>query len=266
MNVRSPFITNSQPSELVKPRKGALDHPSIDTQPTAMLFTAPRQNGLDVAGAKLFTMRLGIIRSIALHAIGTMPGTSSLASKRWNAIHKLQQLSNIMIVRPCKSKSQRHTFRIGDHMMLTAWFAAVSGIRPSFFPRRQEPEPMRNLLQRVTSRSFQLDADALREGGESSPTRLPDATREAVSSTSCHSHSLTPGVASPREFPRPARKESPSVLDDRRCVFCPDSDTVGVWEEEGVAESTSINRRREAVLPLELDLHHEQEFELELNT
>ena len=54
MNVRPLFITNTQPPELIEPRKGSFYHPTPASQTTAVFGITLRKEGHNISNTQSF--------------------------------------------------------------------------------------------------------------------------------------------------------------------------------------------------------------------
>ena len=134
MHIVASFVTTAQATELVEPSQCALDHPAIEAEATPVRRVALRQERLNAQLPQPFAMRLGVIAPVALHHLGTLAGATRFATHRWNRFHQGLELRHIMRVRSGQDRRQRHASAIGDHMVLTARFAFVGGIRACLGP------------------------------------------------------------------------------------------------------------------------------------
>ena len=82
MQFGSAFIAAAQATKLMQPSQGSLDHPTIDTEPTARRRVAPGQERLDAHGPPPRAMRLRVIRAVTLHALGALTSSSAFALRR----------------------------------------------------------------------------------------------------------------------------------------------------------------------------------------
>lgn len=73
MKVGVALPADAQPPELVQPGKAALHHPALATEPRAVLFAAPGDQGLDAPGPKLAPVLVVVIAPIGKKPIGASP-------------------------------------------------------------------------------------------------------------------------------------------------------------------------------------------------
>ncbi len=88
MNVGSPLVANSQPSELVQPCQGSLHHPPIETQATPVLGKALGQDRLDPQRSQRPPVRFRVISSVSQNLVWSPAWTSSLTPNGRNHIAK----------------------------------------------------------------------------------------------------------------------------------------------------------------------------------
>jgi len=62
---RQPFTQDPEPSELMEPREGSLDHPACNAQSTAVFRAALGQHRLDPERAGLAAMGFGVVASVS---------------------------------------------------------------------------------------------------------------------------------------------------------------------------------------------------------
>jgi hypothetical protein len=148
MDIGATFVAHPEAAKLTQPRDCAFDHPPINAQTAAMFGVAPRQDGLDAPPAQRPAMGLGIVGSIPLHAIRSVPRMADLAPDRRNGINQRNQLSNVVGIGAGQYRRQRNPLRFQDHMMLAARFAPIRRIGAG-------------LLAAAASRSFPIRSPSL---------------------------------------------------------------------------------------------------------
>jgi hypothetical protein len=89
---------------------------------------------LDVAGTQTMADCLGVIATVAQHAIRTMPRSSTLALQGWDGINQWEGLLRVVTIGPSELNSQRNSASVANQMTLAAEFGAVSRIRPCLRP------------------------------------------------------------------------------------------------------------------------------------
>jgi len=134
MNIRTPFITNSQPAELMQPSKGTFNYPASFTQTAAIFSSSFGQQCFDSQNSQGKPMWLRIIAAIALDNIRSFSRSSSLAFYRWNCLNKWKKLSNIVAIGTGKFYSKRDTVAVSYYMVFTAIFASIRGVWARFLP------------------------------------------------------------------------------------------------------------------------------------
>ena len=114
MDISSLFIANAQPTELIEPCKGPLDHPAVDTQTAAVLGVSFGEQRCDLAGTKALTDSLGIITPVAYHGIRTMPRAPSPSLQGRDGINQDECLLRIVTVGAGELDDQWHTLAVAD--------------------------------------------------------------------------------------------------------------------------------------------------------
>ena len=134
MNIVTAFITNSQSTKLVQPRKCSLDHPAENPQPAAVFRSAFGQKGIYTQLTQCISMGLTVIGSIALNTIRSLTRTAHLTCDRRNRLNQRQKLSDIMAVGSGNFHCERDTIGIGDNVMFRPQFPSIRCIRARFRP------------------------------------------------------------------------------------------------------------------------------------
>ena len=95
MDVVTPIITQLQMPILMHPTLRTLHHPAVYSQTTSMWSVPFGQHRLRSSGPELSSVRLGVVTTIALHAIEAMTRTASLATHARHRIHQRKQLRHV---------------------------------------------------------------------------------------------------------------------------------------------------------------------------
>ncbi len=134
MDVRAAFIPHAETAELMQPGQSAFDHPTVDTESASVRDAAARQHRFDAQLHERITMRIRMIRPIALYAIRTPTGAPALTGDGRDRVNQRQKLGHVVPVRAGKYRGERNTVRIGDDVVLRAVFPAIrrvgAGLRP----------------------------------------------------------------------------------------------------------------------------------------
>lgn len=148
MDITASFITDTETTVLVQPRKSTLNHPPVHPKTTSILRASLSQKGLNKLSAKLLAMRFAIVSSVSQHRSRTSNRPAYLACYRRNSLDQRQQLCNIVVVRPRQSHGQRNTVGIGHQMVFRTFFAAIRGVWACFRP----PKIARTEAESTTAR------------------------------------------------------------------------------------------------------------------
>jgi len=154
MNIRTPFVTDAQPPELMQPTQGAFHDPTGFAQAAAMRPTDARQSAGDSQPAQPTMMGTAAVSPVALHDLRPLTRATGFAAQRWNRQHQGLQLPAVMHVGGGDLGTQRKSLGIGAKMMLAARFAAVGRVRPRLKP----PKTARTLLESTTARDQSMRA------------------------------------------------------------------------------------------------------------
>lgn len=84
---------DAEPSELVQPGEAALHDPALATEPRAVLFAAPGDQGLNTPSAKLAAVLVVVIAPIGEQPVGASP-----LGERREAIDQGQELGDVVAV------------------------------------------------------------------------------------------------------------------------------------------------------------------------
>jgi len=136
MNACSTFIAHVETAKLMEPRQRALDHPARPAEATAMARPAFRQLRLDPAAAKLITVGLRIIPTVALHQVRLAPRAAGSAAERRNAFDQRPQLRDVVPVGARQPRRKRNPLRVSENVMFRPRLTAIGRVRSSFFPPR----------------------------------------------------------------------------------------------------------------------------------
>jgi len=134
MNIVTAFITYSQSTKLVQPRKSSFDYPAENPQVTAVFCSAFRQKGIYTQLTQCLSMGLAIISSITLNTIRSFARTTHFTCDRRNRPYQWQKLRDTMTVCSGYFHRERDTVAIGDNMMFRPQFPSIRCIRARFRP------------------------------------------------------------------------------------------------------------------------------------
>ena len=148
MNIRTPFITNSQPTKLMQPGKGTLNYPTSLAQTTAISSSSFSQQRFDIQKSQSKSVWLRIISAITLNNIGSFSRSSLFASYWRNCLNQREKLGNIMTISTGNFGCKRHSVSIGNYMVLTAVFASIRRVWACFLP----PKTARTDAESTTAR------------------------------------------------------------------------------------------------------------------
>ena len=124
VNLGSSFITNAQSAKLMQPTNGALNHPTVHTESTAVFGVATRDHRLRTDLAQRFTVRLRVVGAISIQLIKPKAWLAGFASDLGNLVDQWQQLRHIVSIR---FGHDGHAVAVGQQMMFRPAFSAVHG-------------------------------------------------------------------------------------------------------------------------------------------
>jgi len=148
VDITTSFITDTETTVFMKPRKSTLNNPPIHPKTTSILRASLSQKGLNKLSTKLLAMRFAIVSSVSQQRSRTSNRPTYLACYRRDSIDQPQQLCNIVAVRPSQSHGQRNAVGIGHQMVFRTFFAAIRGIWACFRP----PKTARTEAESTTAR------------------------------------------------------------------------------------------------------------------
>jgi hypothetical protein len=134
MDVVAAFVADAEAAELVQPADRAFHDPAMLAESAAVCRVAFGEHRLNAAFSKSATMRFRIVGAIALHPIWFAARAAGLAAHRRNRVDERFELRDVVRVGASQRNGQRNAVAVGDHMVLTASFAAIRGVWPRFFP------------------------------------------------------------------------------------------------------------------------------------
>lgn len=134
MNIRTSLITNSQPAKLMQPGKGTLNYPTSFAQAATISCSSFSQQRLDTQKSQSNPVWLRVIATIALNDFGSFSRSPRFTCYWWNCFNQWKKLGNIVTISTGNCGGKRHTFSIGDYMVLTVVFASIRGVWAGFLP------------------------------------------------------------------------------------------------------------------------------------
>lgn len=166
MNIGAFFVSHAQSSELVKPRKCALDNPSRGAESTAVVDIAFGENGRDAFFTQGLAMRLGVVSTVGLNAVGALPRSPAFAANGRNSLNQRKKLGYIVSVGTGYREGQRDALRVREYMMFGACFAPIRRIGPRFLP----PKTARTDALSATARDQSITSASLSLASSTSST------------------------------------------------------------------------------------------------
>jgi len=134
VNVITTLITDSQPPVAVKPREGALNHPSVPTQVLAALHPLTCYAALYPSVTKSLSAPAIVIRFVSMHLVWTLARASRLASwslDRLDTVHHLLEYHRVGNVGTSQLHRKRYSLAFDHNMAFRARFALICGVAPN---------------------------------------------------------------------------------------------------------------------------------------
>jgi hypothetical protein len=163
MDVVASFVANTESAELVQPADGAFHNPAMLAQAAAVPGVTFGENRLNAAFSEASSMRFGIVRAVALHAVWFAPRATRLTAHGGNRFHQGFELRDVVRVGAGQRGGEWNAVGVGDQMMFAASFAAIRGVSARFFPpctARTEDESTIARDQSINSASCRCASNA----------------------------------------------------------------------------------------------------------
>lgn len=157
MNVGAAFVASTKAPETVKPSEGALRHPPVDAQATAMLFVSTSQMRLYMTRAEFAPMGLTVVGPIAVDRTRPLARTSRLACHGGDRINQRHELGRIMPVGAGCLDIQRNTARVGRNVVLAPRLPTIGRVWAGVLAPTKGPN--RCTRNRPASSSFSHPAE-----------------------------------------------------------------------------------------------------------
>ncbi len=122
MDVGSACVAACEVVVGVQPGDRALDHPTVASEARTVASVAFRDARSDPAFAQFCSMARRVISTVGVEAEGT---ELAVATNRWHAIHKLNELGNVVAVGGAQRDRERNILRLDDYVMLAARTGAI---------------------------------------------------------------------------------------------------------------------------------------------
>jgi hypothetical protein len=199
VNIGSSIIPSAKSSQAMQPGEGALDGPAKPPQAAPMWSFSASQQGADASPHQFVSMRLRVVRSIALHEVGAEARSARFPGDGWYFIDERDQLRDIVAIRAGDFARERNALRIGDQVMLASRLAAIRGIGAGFCPP-------------PTARTLELSMSTRDQSMASAPFRPSSRSRCNLSQTpaTCQSRSRRQQVI-PQPHPISCGKSSQGI-------------------------------------------------------
>ena len=124
--------TNSEAAEVMEPAECSFRDPSKNAKAASVFLIPSGQVWFDASLAKLFSVRLGVIRSIRINFVRMILQMAGFPADWRNTVNQLKKLSHVMSVCSRQCVTQRNAIRVRQNMMFAAGFTAIRGIWAGF--------------------------------------------------------------------------------------------------------------------------------------
>ena len=153
MHAGASLIADVEAAEPMQPGQSAFDDPPRLPESAAVRGPALRQLGPNPAPVQLIAMALGIVAAVPLDTVGLPAGPPRPAAQNGEGIDQRQQFGDVITVGGRQPRDNRNPLRVGENVMFRPLFAAIGGVRSSFFPPRNARTELLSTMVRVRSRS-----------------------------------------------------------------------------------------------------------------
>ena len=132
MNLGAAFVADEQPLEVVKPGKGALNHPAVAAEAGSVDGLSARDQRLDPTLAHEPSILVVVVAAISEHAVGTSPRPAGAAADCRYRVEQRDQLGDVVAVAARDRERERDPGRVDEEMLLGAGTASVDRARARF--------------------------------------------------------------------------------------------------------------------------------------
>jgi hypothetical protein len=143
VDVVAPFVTHTQPSELMKPTDCSLNHPPHVPQPAAVLRVTLRDHRFNPTHPQQHAVEVRVVRSIGVQTIRLAARMTDLATDRWNRVDQRQELRHVVAVGAGEPNGKRNALRIRDDVVFRAFLTTIGRVWTGFFaPPTARTDPL----------------------------------------------------------------------------------------------------------------------------
>ena len=128
VNIRSPFVSNSQSAELMKPTQRPLDDPAMHAQTAAVFGIASGNLRAGADASQGLPVILGVVRAIAVQRLEAKPRGADFASNGGHLVDQFKQLRHVMRIGGRRVGDDGNAAAIGQNVVFTAGFSAIHGV------------------------------------------------------------------------------------------------------------------------------------------
>ncbi len=173
------FVTDSESTILMKPRKGSFNHPAVFSQAASVFCATLGNHRFNPQGAQNAPVGTRIVPPIRQKGVWSATGSPHLPRNRENRFEQGNQLSHVVTVGPREGEAEGNTLAVRKKVVFRPQLPSIRRVRARFFP-----PPM--------ARTDALSATALDQSILSASRSLVNRRRWSFSHTpaSCHSWSL----------------------------------------------------------------------------
>jgi hypothetical protein len=117
---------NEKAAAVTEPGEGALDDPTVATEPGAVLGLASRDHGFDAAFPEQTAVLVVVVAAVGDQGLGSTPRAAGAAADGRHTVEQLHQLSDVVAVAACERPRKWDPAAVYEQMMLAACPAAVN--------------------------------------------------------------------------------------------------------------------------------------------
>src|SRR5204862_3969073 len=128
------LVTHTQASILMHPTQRPLHNPAMLAQATSMFSATLCQDGAGMSLAKFATVRLRVVRPIALRLLETPARPARFAPDRRHTVHQRQQLRDIVTVGTGQFHRHRCPVGVREQVMFRSALSPIRRIGAGFCP------------------------------------------------------------------------------------------------------------------------------------
>lgn len=120
MELGAPFVSGSEPFELMQPGEGSLDHPAHLAQSGPVGDAASRDHRLDTALPQQAAVLVEVVATIGIQVPGLTAGAYPPTTDRRDSVEQRQKLSDVVPVAAGEGDSERDPVAVDNQVVFGA--------------------------------------------------------------------------------------------------------------------------------------------------